>query len=196
VLTDLVLGALAFDGQHPPVHPQQRHAPLGQLIQGRHRPRDHSVHFPHLFVHGRVLGATADHRDINTEFVDHLAQKLAATQEWFDECQPKVRPGQRQRYPGQPRSTTDVGHSLIWLEELGHRGAIKEVPVPQSVDFAGTYQSPFDASPREDLGVPLSEIRTRSEEGVHPLRRRRHLDMFHVKHPPDLAQATPRTTPL
>ena len=123
--TNLVLGALALDGQHPPVDPQQRHAPLGQLVQRSHRPRDNRVHLPHLLSHGRFLGATADDRHVDAELFDHLAQKLATAEQWFDECQPEVRPGQRQRYPGQPRSTTDVGYALSVVEQFGHRGTIQ-----------------------------------------------------------------------
>ena len=63
-----------------------------------------------------IFGPTPDYRDIETQIVDHLAQEFTAPKEWFDEGQPKVRPGQRQRYPGQARSTTDVGNPFASTE--------------------------------------------------------------------------------
>jgi hypothetical protein len=83
-----------------------------------------------LLSHRRILGPSPNDRDLETEIVDHLAQELAAAKEWFDERQPKVGPGQRQRYPGQAGSTTDVGDPLIGIEEFGDRGAIQYVPAP------------------------------------------------------------------
>jgi hypothetical protein len=69
-----------------------------------------------LLSHGPILGPSPNDRDLETEIVDHLAQKLAAAKEWFDERQPKVGPGQRQRYPGQASSTTYVGDPVVVIE--------------------------------------------------------------------------------
>jgi len=69
-----------------------------------------------LLLHGTIFGPTPDYRDIETQIVDHLAQEFTAAKEWFDEGQPKVRPGQRQRYPGQARSTTYVGNPFVSTE--------------------------------------------------------------------------------
>ena len=79
---------------------------------------------------------------------------------------PKVRPGQRQRYPGQARSTTDVGDTLSVVEQFGHRGTIQQVAVPQPVDFPRAEQSPLDAGAGQDLRVLLGALQPRSEQDV------------------------------
>jgi hypothetical protein len=140
-----------------------------------------------LLSHGPIFGPSSNDRDLEAEIVDDLAQELAATKEWFDERQPKVRPGQRQRYPGQARSTTDVGNPLAGTQQFLDRGTIQYVAVPQPVHFAGPKQPPFHTCARQNLGVPPSVIRPGSEEGLRCPWRRGHLYMFHVKHPPDLA---------
>jgi hypothetical protein len=77
-----------------------------------------------LLSHGPILGPSPNDRDLEIEIVDHLAQKLAAAKEWFDERQPKVGPGQRQRYPGQARSTTYVSDAVVGIEQFRNRRAI------------------------------------------------------------------------
>ena len=171
---------------HPAIQTQQRHAPLRQLVQRRHRPRDNRVHLPHLLSYGPILGPPPDDRHVEAEIVDHLAQKLAAAKQWFDQRHSKVRPRQRQRYPGQAGSTTDVGDPLAGFEEFGDRRAIQYVAIPQPVHLSWSEQAPLDARARQDLCVPLSAIQSRSEECRGHSRCRGHLDMFHVKHPPDL----------
>jgi hypothetical protein len=89
-----------------------------------------------LLSHGPILGPPPDDRDLETEIVGDLAQELAAAKKWFDEREPKVGPGQGQRYPGQPGSTTDVRDPLARIEQFGDRGAIQDVAFPDSVDFA------------------------------------------------------------
>jgi hypothetical protein len=140
-----------------------------------------------LLSHGPIFGPSPNDRDLETEIVDHLTQELTTAKEWFDERQPKVRPGQRQRYPGQARSTTDVGDPLVGIEQLGDRGTIQYVAVPQPVHLARSDQPPFHAGAGQDLRVPLRAVNRGSEEGLGGSRCRGHLYMFHVKHPPDLA---------
>ena len=74
---------------------------------------------------------------LDTEFVDHLAQEVAAAKQWFDERHAKVRPGQRQRYPGQAGTTTDVGDPLAGTEQFRDRGTVEDMAVPQPVHFSG-----------------------------------------------------------
>jgi hypothetical protein len=111
-----------------------------------------------LLSHGPIFGPPPDDRDLETKIVDHLAQEFAAPKEWFDEGQPKVRPGQRQRYPGQPRSTTDVGNPLVSSEQFLDRGTIQYVAVPQPVHFPGPEQTPFDTGAGQDFRVPPSVL--------------------------------------
>jgi hypothetical protein len=77
-----------------------------------------------LLSHGPILGPAPNYRDLETEIVDHLAQEIAAAKKWFDEREPKVRPGQRQRYPGQARSTTYVGNPFVCAQQFLDRSAI------------------------------------------------------------------------
>jgi hypothetical protein len=77
-----------------------------------------------LLSHGPILGPAPNYRDLETEIVDHLAQEIAAAKKWFDEREPKVRPGQRQRYPGQAGSTTYVGNTLVGIEQFRDRRTI------------------------------------------------------------------------
>jgi hypothetical protein len=83
-----------------------------------------------LLSHGPILGPSSNDRDLDPEILDHLAQKLAAAKEWFDERQPKVGPSQRQRYPGQARSTTDVRNPLARFQQFGDRRTIQYVAIP------------------------------------------------------------------
>ena len=63
--------------------------------------------------------------------------------------------------------------------------------VPRSLlgklHLAGPEQPPFHAGAGQDLRVLLGALHPGSEEGLDGSRRRGHLHMFHVKHPPDLA---------
>jgi hypothetical protein len=77
-----------------------------------------------LLSHGPVLGPSPNDPDLEIEIVNHLAQELAAPKKWFDEREPEVGPGQCQRYPGQPRSTTDVGNLVPGIEQFRHGGTI------------------------------------------------------------------------
>jgi hypothetical protein len=138
VLADLVLSPLTLDGHQPSPVTEQRHTPFGELVQRSHRPRDDRVHLPHLLSYGLVLGSSPHDRDLEIEVAYHFAQKIAAAEKWFDERQPEVGPGQRQRYPGQARSTTDVGNLVAGIEQLGHGSTIQYVPIPYSVHFPGT----------------------------------------------------------
>src|SRR6185369_18025004 len=146
---------------------------------------------PHLLSHRSILGPSPNDLDPESEIVNHLAQELAAAEKWFDERQPQVGAGQRQRYPGQARSTTDVRNPLVNIKKLRDRGTIQYVAVPQPVHFSGTEQPPFDTRAGQDFRVPLRAAQPRSEEGLGRSRRRGHRHMFHVKHPPDLAGRKP-----
>jgi hypothetical protein len=75
-------------------------------------------------LHRSILGPPPDDRDLQAEIVDHLAQEITAPKKWFDEREPKVRPGQRQRYPGQARSTTYVGNPFVCAQQFLDRSAI------------------------------------------------------------------------
>jgi hypothetical protein len=125
-----------------------------------------------LLSHGPIFRPSPNDRDLETEIVDHLAQELAAAKEWFDERQPKVGPGQRQRYPGQARSTTDVGDALVFIQQFRDRGAIQYVTVPDPVHLAGPEQAAFHAGAGQDFRVPPGAIHPGSEEGLGDSRRR------------------------
>jgi hypothetical protein len=112
-----------------------------------------------LLSHVSIFGPPTNDHDLDTEGVDDLAQKLAAAMEWFDERQPKVRPGQRQRYPGQAGPTTDVRNPFASFQQFRDRGAIQYVAIPQSVDFAWSQQAPLDSRARQNFGVPLDTTR-------------------------------------
>ncbi len=107
---------------------------------------------------------------VESEIVDHLAQEIAAAQKRFDERHPEVRPGQRQRYPGQARSTTDVGNPLVGIEQLRDRRTIQKVAVPQPVHFAGSEQPPLDTGAGQDFRVPLGAAQPSIRRGPRPHR--------------------------
>jgi hypothetical protein len=111
-----------------------------------------------LLSHGPIFGPSPNDRDLEAEIVDHLAQELAAAKEWFDERQLKVGPGQRQRYPGQARSTTNVGDPLVATQQFRDCGAIQYVAVPYPVHLAGPEQAAFHPGAGQDFRVPLSAI--------------------------------------
>ena len=80
VLVDLPLRAFALDRQHPSPGAKQRHAPLRQLVQRRHRSGHDRVHLPHLLPHGLFFGSATDHGDIHAEVVDDLSEEIGAPQ--------------------------------------------------------------------------------------------------------------------
>ena len=58
---------------------------------------------------------------VDPEFVDDLAEEVAAAQQRFDQRHPQVRAGERQRYPGQAGATTDVGDPLAGFQAVPRR---------------------------------------------------------------------------
>ena len=89
--------------------------------------------------------------------------------------------------PGRPAPLPMSAIRSLGIQKFRDRRTIQYVAVPQPVHFAGTEQPPFDTRAGQDFRVPLGAIQPRSEEGLGRSRRRGHLHMFHVKHPPDLA---------
>ena len=138
---------------------------FASFVQRRHRPGDHRVHLPHLFPHGRLFRSAADDRHVDLQFFDDLAEELAAPQQGFDEGHAKIRAGQCQRYPGQARATTDVGHTRGRLQQFRDRDTVQEVAVPDPVHFTRTDQTALHArrrpGSRRSAERPPTRIRTR-----------------------------------
>ncbi len=118
VLAHLFLSAFALDGQHPASGPQQRHRPSRQLVQCGHGAGDDSVHLPRLLANRPILGTSPHDRTLDTQFIDDLAQEVAAAQKRFDERHLDVRSRQRQRYPGQTCATADVRDPFTGAEQF------------------------------------------------------------------------------
>jgi hypothetical protein len=127
---------------------------------------------------GSILGPSPNDSDLKIEVVDHLAQELAAAKKWFDEREPKVRPGQRQRYPGQAGSTTDVRDPSVGIQEFRNRRTIQYVAIPHAIHFTWPEQPALHTGAGQNLGVALGSVHRGSEEGLGCSRRRGHLSCF------------------
>ena len=93
--------------------------------------------------------------------------------------------------PRKARAATDVRHPLPRLQQLGDRGAVQKMAVPQPLDFAGSDESPLDSHVRQQPRVALGDTDPVAEDLARGIGRWWYydysavtgIDMFHVKHP-------------
>ena len=188
VIVDLVLGSLALDGQHPSIRTKKRHAPLGQFVQGRHRPGDNRVHLPHPLSHRQFLGPPTDNRDVQRRV---RRQPRAGTR-----CAAgAARSASPEDRAGPTPTVSPVGRLHYRCPRCVRRSPGVRPRRRCSIGAAPTVDPP-PAGPTRPRSTPApasisAYCRARSsptsEEDGRGLRRRGHLHMFHVKHPPDLA---------
>ncbi|BBZ31143.1 hypothetical protein MMAD_54380 [Mycolicibacterium madagascariense] len=147
-------------------------------------------------THGPLLRSPADYRHRNTEQLDDLAEKLRPPQERLDQGDRDVGPRQPQGNARQSRATADVCDALPRVQQFGHRGAIQNVPFPESIDFPWTNESTLDAGAGQHGRILLCQLEAFPEHCRSGRRRRRRFTMFHVKHPPTPTPPATRTTSL
>ena len=99
------------------------------------------------------MGFTALHGDAGgeVEVGDHLVEEIASTLEGLDEDEAEVGAHEGEHEAGQAGAGADVGHGFAGLNEFGEGGAVEEVPVPETGDFAGADEAAEDAGGGELL---------------------------------------------
>ncbi len=102
-----------------------------------------------------IFGPTADHRHIEPQLIDHLAQELAATQQRLDQRDMHIGARQSHGDSREAGATADIADALIGSQELSESGAIENVSIPEPVHFPRTDQTPLDTGTGQNRRVPL-----------------------------------------
>ena len=184
MLHDLIVGAITFHRQHATIDPQQRQAPLDDLVQGSDGSRRHRIQFPDRFADCSILGTTTYDGHVDLKFVDDFFQELGPAKQRFDQDHVSPRASERQWDPGEPRSTADIANSFAVSDQLTYSGAIHHVTIPEPPHFGRPEQSAIDSIAGEDLRVPLGLPDAVPEYTDGGVRWGWRFTMFHVKRPP------------
>ena len=115
----------------------------------------------------RTRGSSARPRTTSTgrpNAVDDLVEKLAPPQHRFEQRDIEVGSRDRERYARQPGPATDIDHPGAWLDELGHRGTVEDVPVPHPVHFPRAEQASLDPGAGEQIRIPLRQVEPVTED--------------------------------
>ncbi len=160
---DLGSRTLPLHRQHPTAGFEQRQTPTRELVQRRHRSGRDDVDPTRGVAHGSLLGASANHGDRQAEEFDDLGQELSPPQQRLDQSDGDVRPGQPQRNARQPRAATHVGNPVPRVQEFGNRGAVEDVPFPQTIDFAGPDQPTLYTGTGQNRGILLCQLQPVTE---------------------------------
>ena len=187
--------SLALDRHHPSARSQQRQAPPRQLVQRRHRPGRRPRPSPPLLSHGSLFGPPTDHgRRPGPGRRRPRARKSARRRSGSMSVTPQVRPGQRQRNPGQPGSTTDVGNRSPASSSSPTAALLRMWRSHSRSTSPGPIRPRSTPAPGQDSAYSLGAVQAVAEDGrggrVAPGR----FDMFHVKHPPDPPPAAAHRT--
>lgn len=142
-------GALAFQGEEAAAETGVGETPGGEFVEGGDGAGGNDIGA----AGGDEVGFTALHGDAGgeVEVGDHLVEEIAATLEGLDEDEAEVGAHEGEHEAGQAGAGADVGHGFAGLNEFGEGGAVKEVPVPETGDFAGADEAAEDASGGELL---------------------------------------------
>ncbi|GAA3052871.1 hypothetical protein GCM10010464_16780 [Pseudonocardia yunnanensis] len=84
-------------------------------------------------------------------------EPLDTTREGFNEDDAEIRPGQRQRYPGKPRSRTHIHKTRAIRHKFRDEGAVQNVPIPDARGFSRPDQTSLHTGRDEVFGEPLGE---------------------------------------
>jgi hypothetical protein len=104
------------------------------------------------------------HQHVQTELSDDFLQPRHPPGHRLQQHDPEIRTGDRQRYSRQARAGAHIEcPSALRYEFPQHRG-IEQVPFPQPVCFPGTDDTPGNPRSCEQLGVPLSEFISITEQ--------------------------------
>ena len=153
MLEDFVFGALPLDRQHPAAGPQQRACSIWSACPAKPPPATppHPSPPPRRAPPDPRHGPAPPCSRCPSSSID-LAKKVAAAEQRFDQHHAHVRPRQRQRYPGQPGTTTDVGDPLAAGRGVPPTTALLRIWRSHSRShLAGSEQSPLDPGAGEDL---------------------------------------------
>ncbi len=109
----------------------QRQRPLREFGEGRNRTRGHDVGAACLFPDAWLLRSAANHRHIEPGRLDEFREEYGPAQQWFDERDSKIGPGDRQGNPGQSGTAADIDHRGPFGDEFPENGAVENVTIPQ-----------------------------------------------------------------
>ncbi len=164
-LHDFVTGTLALHHHELASDAYERNGPLRELVKRRNGPRRHRIELPLTM---KVLSASAHNLDIDEiQLLDRSLKEVHAALHRLDEGHVNILASNRDDEPRKTGTRTYIRERFDEArgpEGTHHEGAIDDVPLPNTIDFARPNEALFRSPGTQNLRVLLGEYEAFTEK--------------------------------